>query len=279
MTRIPLWMRLLRAYSLRTPFHRGTYRIALWCYQHLQVPSTEVETTIDRTLQVSLRLPIWVDYNIYCLGVYEAPLARFFKQSIRPDAVVIDVGAYIGQYTLLAAKYAPHGHVVALEPHPISFARLSSHVIRNRMSNVTLLQKAAGRERGRLPLAPSSQFSDSRLLPTDSSDDTTEVEVIALDELVEEQELGRVGLVKVDAEGAEGEVLKGAEQTLQKFLPTLVVELDRSREKAWGADPESILAMLAKWGYTFFVVEGWSLKPLSRTVDYANVIAIPPKKD
>ncbi len=138
MSGIPRWMRLLRWYALHTPWQRGTYRVAIWLYQHLRIPDIEVETALDRTLWVTLRLPIWVDYNIYTLGFYEAPLARFFIRSLRPDSVVLDVGAYIGQYTLLAAKYAPKGQVIAFEPHPESFTRLTAHLARNHLKKMSL---------------------------------------------------------------------------------------------------------------------------------------------
>lgn len=118
MMKVPLWMRALRWYAFHSPIQRGLYRLALWLYQRCSIPDIEVETLLDGTLQMKLQLKTWVDYNIYCLGLYEAPLARFFIRSLRPDSVVLDIGAYIGQYTLLAAKYASAGRVIALEPHP-----------------------------------------------------------------------------------------------------------------------------------------------------------------
>ncbi|MCS7287387.1 MAG: FkbM family methyltransferase [Anaerolineae bacterium] len=279
MSKVPVWMRLLRLYSLHAPFQRGTYRIALWLYHYLRVPDVEVETTLDRTLYVTLRLPIWVDYNIYCLGLYEAPLARFFIRSLRPDAWVLDIGAYIGQYTLLAAKYALYGQVIAFEPHPESFARLQAHVARNHLSNVLAFQEAVGEGKGMLPLVLSGQASDSALCPQSQagmrSADAIEVKVTSLDEFVQEQGLPRVDLVKIDVEGAEGKVLRGAERILKEFCPLLIVEIDRSREAVWGDCPESIVAMLEKYGYALYILKGWHIRPFSRPVDYANLIAIP----
>src|SRR5262245_8193520 len=102
-------MSALRWYALHSPSRRGLYRLALWLFQRLTVPDVEVEASLDGSLVVSLRLKAWVDYNMFCLGVYEEPVVRIFTRSLRPDSVILDVGAYIGQYTLLAAKYASQG--------------------------------------------------------------------------------------------------------------------------------------------------------------------------
>lgn len=170
MSKIPIWMRLLRWYSFHAPSQRGAYRMALWFYQHLPIPDVKVETTLDRTLWVTLHLPVWVDYNIYILGLYEAPLARFFIRSLRPDSVVLDIGAYIGQYTLLAAKYAPKGQVIAFEPHPESFARLTAHLARNNLKNVLALQKALGSNRDMYFFHLSQQVFNSWIAPRQCSE-------------------------------------------------------------------------------------------------------------
>lgn len=276
MSRIPRWMRLLRWYALHTPWQRGAYRVALWLYQHLPIPDIEVETTLDGTLWVTLRLSVWVDYNIYTLGFYEAPLVLFFIRSLRPDTVFLDIGAYIGQYTLLAAKYAPKGQVIACEPHPQSFARLAAHLARNHLKNVFALQRAVGgQQTERALLCLSDQISDSRIAPQPSDKSFIEVAMTTLDEIVHEFGLPKVDLVKIDVEGAEGAVLRGAEGTLSRFRPLLIIELDRSREEVWGDSPESILTYLKQWGYAFYRLEGRHIKPLRHTIEYANVIAIP----
>lgn len=274
---IPLWMQLLRWYSLHSPFQRGAYRMALWAYQHLSIPDVEAEAALDQTLWLTLRLRIWVDYNIYCLGLYEKPLAQFFIRSLRPDAVVLDIGAYIGQYTLLAAKYAPRGQVVAFEPHPETFARLQAHITRNSMDNVQVFQKALGQHQGVLPLVLSKQASDSYLCQSASCTETiVEVEVTTLDAAVRDMGLQKVNLVKIDVEGAEGEVLRGAQETLRRFRPLLVMEVDRLREEAWGDSPQAILADLEQHGYALYTLEGWKIVPLSSySIKYANIIAIP----
>jgi FkbM family methyltransferase len=276
MTSIPLWMRVLRWYALHSPVQRGTYRLALWLYQCLQIPDVEVMVTLDRTLWIVLRPRIWVDYNIYCLGLYEAPLARFFIHSLRADSVVLDIGAYIGQYTLLAAKYAPAGRVIALEPHPESYQRLLANITLNRLGNVQALNLAAGQRAERVPQLLSDQPSSSGLLPTGRSDDgVADVEVVPVDQIVREAALPRVDVMKVDVEGAEGQVVRGARETLSRFHPIVIVELDCEQERVFGDEPEEILGYLRDLGYAFYTLRRRRLIPLTGLFgDYENVIGL-----
>jgi len=276
MTSILLWMRVLRWYALHSPVQRGTYRLGLWLYQHLPVPDTEVTVTLDRTLWIVLRPRVWVDYNIYCLGLYEAPLARFFIRSLRSDSVVLDIGAYIGQYTLLAAKYAPTGRVIALEPHPESYQRLLANIALNRLGNVQALNLAAGQRAERVPLLLSDQPSNSRLFPTGWPDvRVVDVDVVPMDQIVREVVLPRVDVMKIDVEGAEGPVLRGAHETLSRFHPIVIVELDRERERAFGDEPEEILGYLRDLGYTFYALRKRKLIPLTGSPgEYENVVGL-----
>lgn len=276
MSRIPLWMRLLRSYSLHTPFRRGTYRAALWLYQHLPVPDVEVEARLDQTLWVTLRLPIWVDYNIYALGLYEAPLARLFVRSLRSDSVVLDIGAYIGQYTLLAAKYAPKGQVIAFEPHAESCRRLKAHVARNRLINIDVLSQAVGQQPGYAPFALSEQPFSSSLLGSDQpSEASMEVEVTTVDVTIRKMDVRQVDLMKIDVEGAEGAVLRGAREVLSAHHPLLVVEIDHQREQAFGDSPETIFRYLHDLGYACYTLHRRHLVPTRGTsVTYENVIAV-----
>jgi FkbM family methyltransferase len=278
MNRIPRAAQLLRWYSLHSPLRRGSYRLALWLYQHSTIPDIEVDATIDRTLWVSLRLRSWVDWNIYCLGIYEAPLAQCFVSLLQPESVVLDVGAYIGQYTLLAAKYAPQGRVVAIEAHPVSFQRLEHNARRNKLPNVEQLNLAAGAAIGHMAFALSADSFTSSLVPDDtvSLTPTIQVDVAPLDEIVYRLSLPGVDLVKIDVEGAEGAVLTGARALLRKYRPALIIEVDREREAVFENSPEQIAASLRDLGYRICRLGRTGLRDLGDTVpDYENLIAIP----
>jgi len=281
MTRIPLWMKLLRWYALHSPVVRGTYRVATMLYPRLAIPNSEVVTTLDGDLQITLRLPNWVDFNMYCLGFYERPLAHYFLGALTARSVVLDVGAYIGQYTLLAARHAPQGHVVAFEPHPESYQRLEAHVARNKLTNVRILQQAAGAQAGHMSFALARTASCSGLLPPGSAaPHVAEVAVTTIDQVVQQLNVPRVDLIKIDVEGAVGQVLHGAQATLTRDHPLLIVEVSRELERDVDDTPEAIFALLRQLQYKCYCLR-WRgvvsmLVPIQEaSVRHENIIAIP----
>jgi FkbM family methyltransferase len=142
-----------------------------------------------------------------------------------PGGAVLDVGAYVGTHTLaFAQRVGAHGSVWACEPRPAIFALLLENVTQNALENVELLHCAFGREGGRLRF-PRVDFSTCRNFgagAVGSAADTLvdRVEMRALDDL----ELDRLDLVKVDVEGMEADVLRGAEAALGRFRPSLYLE-------------------------------------------------------
>jgi len=132
--------------------------------------------------------------------------------------VFVDVGAYIGSYTLRAAKYCEK--VYSFEPNPYSFRLLEMNVRDNNFSNVELYNVALGSDFGEARLKLS--FGSSSI----SDEGEYKVRVIPLDSL----RLKRVDLMKVDVEGYEVNVLKGAESTLD-VTDEVIIEVRESNMK------------------------------------------------
>lgn len=275
---LPLWMRLLRLYARNSPVARGQYRVAHWCHEHLTVPAVGVDTTLDNTLRVGLRLDNWAEYNAYCLGLYESYLAHFFIGQLRLNSVVLDVGALFGQYTLLAAKYAPQGRVLAFEPSPTSRQRLEEHIRRNRLANVAVVPAAVSDKPGRAQFQLSADAGNNGLVRGDRTTiarETIEVAVTTIDAAVEQAGLPRVDMIKMDVEGAEWLALQGAYATLRQYQPLLLVEIERAGQEQLGGTPEQLGSYLRDLGYQLYRLDRSRLVPLDESrVVYENVIAI-----
>ncbi len=141
-------------------------------------------------------------------------LSRNLKRGL-----VIDVGANIGNHTVFFGKLLGRP-VIALEPYEQAFRVLEKNVELNGLSDtVTLLQKAAGRKpsRGEITPPPEHNWGQARVRATG----TGPVEVIRLDDL---SIRGPVALIKIDVEGMEADVLKGAWRLLKRKRPVLYVE-------------------------------------------------------
>jgi FkbM family methyltransferase len=144
---------------------------------------------------------------------------------VRPGsgAVFLDVGAYIGPYSILAARESgAEGMVFALEPDPKNRRQLHKNLALNGITNCTVVPFAAWSRTGRIGWSKAEQPDWHR-----ASEEATAhaTEAITLDDLVTNHGLDRVDWIKMDVEGGEVEALRGAQITLQRFHPTLFVEI------------------------------------------------------
>lgn len=150
--------------------------------------------------------------EIYILNVYN----RFYK--IKGGDTVIDIGSHIGIFTLKAARRTKRGLIISIEPYPKTFKLLLRNVKNNKLKNVITVNSALSNcdGVGKLYIAPeTSGASHSLLRSRVQSSEFVEVPVRKLDSLVDELNIKRVDMIKIDAEGAELEILEGAEKTLR----------------------------------------------------------------
>lgn len=163
-------------------------------------------------------------------GTYEPIQSEAFQRLIRPGSVVFDVGAHVGYYTVLSSVLAgPTGQVIAFEPLPANLKYLRRHLQLNDCDNVRVLTNCVGEG------SSIARFDDSHGTGVGhlATQGTLEVQVRSLDEMIESGELPIPSFIKIDVEGAELLVLRGAERLLRRHRPTLVLsthsaELDRT---------------------------------------------------
>ena len=139
------------------------------------------------------------------------------------DATFLDVGASIGLVSLAAAQLLDAGQVVACEPEPRAFACLEA-ATRHGSAGVTLVNAAVSDAPGRLRFHQDPNGTAWGMIS--DREPSIEVEVTTVDTLVQELGLERLDVLKVDVEGFECAVLRGAARTLQALRPVAVVELN-----------------------------------------------------
>jgi FkbM family methyltransferase len=154
--------------------------------------------------------------EIYRLGVYH------HMGFPHEGETVIDVGGHIGIFTLhTATKVGTTGRVIAVEPSPDNFRMLNKNVKSNRLKNVTPVCTALAdlEGTGKLFLDGSGRHS----LLSRGADEYVETPMITLDQLIENQQLKQIDLLKIDVEGSEMKVLKGGANTLKNKIKRLVI--------------------------------------------------------
>jgi FkbM family methyltransferase len=183
-------------------------------------------------------------------GEYEAHLVPLFRQFCQPGMTVVDVGANVGLYTMLASALVGRaGRVVAVEPSSENCRLILLSLDANRVENVELFPLALDRARGWSNL--SGHFGSNGGLvagdPANLASGWSEiVPTFTLDNLVD----GEVHFLKIDVEGAEGRVVAGAQGILETFHPIVTTELSLEMlPRVSGISGEEYLAGFEALGY------------------------------
>ena len=161
-------------------------------------------------------------------GEYFESEVELFRQMVRPGDVAVDCGANIGTHTLALASLAgPMGRVFAFEAQRIVHQTLSANIALNSLDNIETIHAAVGAENGEMRLGDLRQ--DVALnyggAPLEKIPGMVRTPVVALDSFL--SDVPRVRMIKIDVEGMELDVLRGATELMKKFRPALYVENDR----------------------------------------------------
>jgi FkbM family methyltransferase len=254
----------------------------LWLRLFLRVP-------------IRVRLPFgswWLAVNDVCgrailRGDFEPAEQRFVERYLRPGMTMLDIGAHHGFYSLLASqRVGAEGRVVAFEPSPRERQKLLRHLELNKCSNVIVEAIALGASAGdaELFVVQGKETGCNSLRPPEVSLHTKKliVPMSNLDRYLEQHGVARVDFVKMDVEGGELDVLRGASAMLQRPpRPVILCEAQEDRTRAWGYAAGEIIAQLLEWQYGWFRItpEG-ILRPLvsKRNVFNGNFVAVPDER-
>jgi len=197
---------------------------------------------------------------------YEKEVTEIIVAELRPGETAVDVGAMIGYHSLsLARAVGPAGRVWAFEPLPSHLNVMKRNLELNGILNCVAVLAAASDRTGNARLHVSrTNAADNAVFPTGEPRDVLEVRCWRLDEFFSEN-LGDVGFMKVDTQGAEAMVLAGAERILgNKGLRMVVEYYPRGLEQAGSSGPELLRAVAAP-GFEAFEVNRQGKEPRPAT--------------
>jgi FkbM family methyltransferase len=167
------------------------------------------------------------------LQTWESQALDYWYRHSRGAKIVIDVGSYVGTYSLIAASGMGASRVIAFEPNTQAFNATIKNARKNALhSKIQVLQVALGKTTAIAPLiAPKGRsFSSSVMLKPESVDVKLDWEVVRfvnskpLDHILEFSDIDSISLIKIDTEGSEIDVLRGASNILKLWKPRLIVE-------------------------------------------------------
>lgn len=273
--------RAIETYALRFPYHPGKWRVV---EAAVRLSGLEAEDQ-GRTFEVERAGVRWrlgidcaVQRRLFYHGVFDIHDVKALLAHVPEGGIFFDVGSYFGYYALLAARRGAEVH--AFEPSPPNFAHLYEHAALNPWARLHCHRIALSDEVGRaaFALASDDNRGTGHLVTPGSGEAYSEIQATTLDAFVDAKKIGRIAALKIDVEGAELRVLRGAENTLRRDRPVLLVEVNEPCLRRAGGSAAELTDALRALDYRLVRTayagpsEFVSLAPRE---DYTNVLCLP----
>jgi len=225
------------------------------------------------------------DYNGDCVWYFEEGARAFVREFLQPGMTMLDVGAHVGLYSLIAArKVGPSGRVIAFEPSPRERRALRWNRKLNRCTRLQVEPLAVGAQDGTAVLFVSRGFdrgTNSLRGTASNAGLSLRVRVTSLDEYLTSHGVSRVDLLKIDVEGGELDAFAGAARLLSRPpRPVILCELSESWAIEWGHGSRDVRNHLSERGFSWFQPQrdGSLARAPTREHYEQNSVAVPEER-
>lgn len=243
------------------PQERGKFKILNDVYFRHLSPATDlwVYTNLLYNIKMKLNIGEFLQAHLFLFGSYELPSVKFIRKFLINGGNAVDVGAQIGYLTIvMATSCKTQLHVYSFEPEPYNISQFNTNISLNALDNITLIPKAVTSTLNpiKLFLAKDNNSGTHSTISSDPnvSSDFITVDSTTLDEFVRDQAITKLDLIKIDVEGAELDVIKGAREVLTLLHPALIIELSESIQQSRGFSTIEFKAIMLELGYDPYLI-------------------------
>lgn len=258
----PTDIRWMRNCLTHWPFRHGKGVLLRFFKPRLRRRDFLIE--IEPGILIPPELDDWIVLSYFTNGCEHNPPFQLSRALIRPGDTLMDVGANIGLWAMGAARrVGPEGSVHAFEPVPNNFLRMERNLVLNGLKQVTSRQIALSDTVGHTVFyaATADNSGVGSLSQGDNASRPIEIDMTTIDNYCETNSIPCVDLIKVDVEGAEQLVFRGASRLLASAeAPVIMFETDEKLTGRFGSSSSSIKAALAAHGYSFYRYGGKKLE-------------------
>ncbi|MFU3618139.1 FkbM family methyltransferase [Pseudomonas paraeruginosa] len=203
---------------------------------------------------------VWGDTGYLGLmgNTFEPDTVDILRAFCDPGSTLIDIGANIGLTSLAMSGLCGEGLVVAVEPVPATFRLLERNLSLLLHANVKMVNKALGDKDGSVAMYVNESNLATAFVVSEESSGNLDIPLSTLDALVTDCGLASVDFIKIDVEGHELDVLRGARNTLEKFRPNVLLEMNHWCLNVFRRTslPEFHEALLGIFPFVFAVEKG-----------------------
>ncbi len=206
----------------------------------------------------------FIDRHILAFGCYDAELHDYLEAHLKPGMICLDVGANMGEVALQMARLVgPGGRVYAFEPVDHVRERLRANVVRNGYEASVLVREEALLDREgpaeiRASLPTAANQGRASLIDDENAFLTQRLPVVTttLDRFAARESLPRIDLVKVDIQGSEPRMIRGAEKSFERYGPDVLMEVAPWELRFEGMTGGDLIRQMEGFGYEAYRIAG-----------------------
>jgi len=208
-----------------------------------------------------MQLELGGDYltrSVLANGIFEPRLMNWLRRVTRPGDTFIDVGANVGYVSIFASSWVgPNGRVIAFEPSRKAHERLQHNLEMNGCSNVLPVNVGCSSVTGEVTLrTPGRDLGRAHVGPARFADESAEtISITTLDQFIASNAISRIGVIKIDVEGHDIEVLRGGMAVIEGQRPAVLIEVGVDPSRPLGASIGDVLALLEPLRYQCILLQ------------------------
>ncbi|MEJ7644332.1 MAG: FkbM family methyltransferase [Chryseolinea sp.] len=241
-----------------------------------------VDLLIDRNIKMRVDPSKAMGAAFYWMGLHELNEWRFLNRHLKAEMIFADIGANQGEFALFAAKRLSRGKVLAFEPVNIYQQQLAENISLNGFKNIDTFDFGLSDKSMQMPIYSSEEgIGENEGLASifQSSHRNRLVQQIELkifDDVIQDLKISRLDFMKIDVEGAELMVLRGARKTIEKYRPYVMLEVSEETYRAAGYSVSDVRSFFNSLGYSLNVItkEG-GLAKAETVPSFCNVVFTP----
>jgi FkbM family methyltransferase len=255
-----LTLDFFRWYFSKFPIRKGKMPILNLITRLGLTRSTQFIGSFDNGILIHIDLEDWIQKQIFFFGRYEVEKLQtlYWQKNLKENMVIMDIGANIGYYSLMAARRIKSGIIYAFEPVDNTFKKLEENIRLNDFRNIKTFKMAVSDNDEPLQLFVGSKKNTGTSSITTHYDFDGKMETVqsaTLQAFVVEHKISHIDFVKIDVEGAEMKVLQGAKKVLQQLNPVVLIELLDSRLKPAGSSVGAVYSFFKDMNYVPYNID------------------------
>lgn len=217
------------------------------------------------------------DVDLYFYrGIFEKENLEYFGSLIKPGNIILDIGANIGIYSLMASvKTGNIGKVYSFEPADWAINRLKENIRLNKFENIEVIDKAISDISGISDffICDDDAYNSIGNKPMREVREVKKVEITTIDDFLSSRSISHVDIIKIDTEGADYLVLKGAKQLLSSSSPPIIFcEYSRKTIDGFHHSLNEFEEYIKGFNYKIFEIQGNNLIEFNSSISQSNEI-------